>query len=80
MASLSALRVDLARRSKWNIGYMVAGLVYWSFATVVGTILPMESAKVLSCRDDVSAGWRFSSEAHLPTRASSLVVTGRFHL
>ena len=25
--SLSALRVDLARRSKWNIGYLVAGLV-----------------------------------------------------
>jgi uncharacterized protein DUF7010 len=45
--SLSALRVDLARRSKWNIGYLVAGLVYWSFAAVVGTILPMESAKVL---------------------------------
>ena len=45
--SLSALRVDLARRSKWNVGYLVAGLVYWSFAAVVGTILPMESAKVL---------------------------------
>lgn len=46
MDSLSALRIDLARRSKWNIGYMVAGLVYWSFATVVGIVLPMESAKV----------------------------------
>jgi hypothetical protein len=45
--SLGALRVDLARRSKWNIGYLVAGLVYWSFAAVVGTTLPMESAKVL---------------------------------
>ena len=47
MDSLSALRVDLARRSKWNIGYLVAGLVYWSFAAIVGTMLPMESAKVL---------------------------------
>ena len=25
MDSLSALRIDLARRSKWNIGYLVAG-------------------------------------------------------
>ena len=47
MDRLSALRVDLARRSKWNIGYLVAGFVYWSFAAIVGTMLPMGSAKVL---------------------------------
>ena len=46
MTSLSALRVDLARRSKWNIGYLVAGLVYWSFAAIVGALLPMESAAI----------------------------------
>ena len=47
MDSLTAMRIDLARRSKWNIGYLVAGLVYWSFAAIVGSILPMESAKLL---------------------------------
>jgi hypothetical protein len=46
MDSLTAMRIDLARRSKWNIGYFLAGFVYWSFATVVGMALPMESAKV----------------------------------
>jgi hypothetical protein len=45
--SLSSLRVDLARRSKWNIGYLVAGFVYWSFAAITGTMLPMASAKML---------------------------------
>jgi hypothetical protein len=40
------MRIDLARRSKWNIGYFVAGFVYWSFATLVGMALPMESARV----------------------------------
>jgi hypothetical protein len=45
--NLESLRVDLAKRSKWNIGYIVAGLVYWSFAAVVGTTLPTESATVL---------------------------------
>ena len=47
MDSLSGLRIDLAKRSKWNIGYLVAGLVYWSFAAIAGWMLPMESARVL---------------------------------
>ncbi len=44
--SLEELRVDLANRSKWNIGYFVAGFLYWSFATITGTLLPAESAKL----------------------------------
>ncbi|HEV3217558.1 MAG TPA: hypothetical protein VGZ27_17640 [Vicinamibacterales bacterium] len=46
MDSLQALRIDLARRSKWNIGYFAAGFVYWCFAAVVGAVLPIESARV----------------------------------
>jgi hypothetical protein len=45
--SLSALRVDLATRSKWNVGYLCAGVVYWTFAAIVGTMLPMRSAALL---------------------------------
>ena len=47
MDTLDGLRVDLARRSRWNVGYLLAGLIYWSFAAIVGTTLPMETAKVL---------------------------------
>jgi hypothetical protein len=46
MDNLEELRVDLANRSKWNIGYFVAGALYWLFATITGTLLPMQSAKV----------------------------------
>jgi hypothetical protein len=46
MDSLVALRIDLAKRSQWNIGYFVAGFLYWSFATIAGATQPLESAKV----------------------------------
>ena len=46
MDSLVALRIDLAKRSHWNIGYFVAGFLYWWFATITGSVLPMESAKL----------------------------------
>jgi hypothetical protein len=46
MDSLKALRIDLAKRSKWNIGYFAAGFVYWCFAAITGTVLPVESAKI----------------------------------
>jgi hypothetical protein len=46
MDSLRGLRIDLATRSQWNIGYLWAGFAYWCFAAVVGVALPIESAKV----------------------------------
>jgi hypothetical protein len=44
--TLQGLRIDLAARSQWNIGYVWAGFAYWSFAAVIGVALPIESAKV----------------------------------
>jgi len=44
--TLRGLRIDLATRSRWNIGYMWAGFAFWSFAAVIGVALPIESAKV----------------------------------
>jgi hypothetical protein len=44
--TLRGLRIDLAARSQWNVGYVWAGFAYWSFAAVIGVALPIESAKV----------------------------------
>lgn len=43
--SLQSLRVDLARRSFWNLGYFVAGLIFWLYVTTVNVYLPLEKAK-----------------------------------
>jgi hypothetical protein len=43
---LQDLRLDLAARSQWNIGYFYAGLVFWLYAAVVGWTLPLQIAKV----------------------------------
>jgi hypothetical protein len=43
---LQDLRIDLAARSKWNIGYFYAGLVFWLYAAVVGWVYPVQVAKV----------------------------------
>ena len=44
--NLNELRIDLARRSKWNVGYFAAGFLYWSFAAAVGSLLPVPAAKL----------------------------------
>src|SRR5205823_2076581 len=46
MDTLDALRIDLVKRSQWNIGYFAAGFVYWSFVTVMSLTLPVASARV----------------------------------
>ena len=43
---LQDLRIDLAARSQWNIGYFYAGLVFWLYAAVVGWTFPLQIAKV----------------------------------
>ena len=43
---LDDLRLDLAARSQWNIGYFYAGLVFWLYAAVVGWVFPLQIAKV----------------------------------
>jgi hypothetical protein len=46
MDSLRALRLDLADRSQWSIGYLAAGLVYWTFAALIGIGQPEPSVRV----------------------------------
>lgn len=46
MTELARLRVDLAQRSKRNIGYFAAGFLYSTFAAVVGAALPLPAAKL----------------------------------
>ncbi len=43
---LRLLRIDLAQRSRWNIGYFCGGLVFWLYVAVIGSVLPPDVAKV----------------------------------
>ena len=45
-AELQSLRIDLAQRGKWNLGYFVSGFIFWSFVLVVNFILPLETARI----------------------------------
>jgi hypothetical protein len=45
-ASLHLLRVDLAQRSKWNIGYFVSGFLFWVYAAAIGSVFPLLVARV----------------------------------
>ena len=44
---LSNLRLDLARRSKWNIGYFVAGLVLWIAVLITNLTVPVETGRFI---------------------------------
>lgn len=46
-ADLLALRVDLAHRSKWNIGYFVAGLALWIAILIVNQTVPIETGRIV---------------------------------
>ena len=43
---LSELRKDLAIRSFWNIGFFIAGFLFWIFVLVTGQIYALEQSKV----------------------------------
>ena len=44
--TLQRLRIDAARRGKWNIGYFAAGAVFWIFAAAVGLTYELERARL----------------------------------
>jgi hypothetical protein len=44
--TLNLLRVDLARRSKWNIGYFCSGFLFWVYAAAIGSVFPLLVARV----------------------------------
>ena len=46
-AEISILRKDLANRSFWNIGFFIAGFLFWTFVLITGQIYPLQQAKVL---------------------------------
>lgn len=43
---LADLRIELARRSKWNTGYLWSGFLFWSCVTVAGSVLALGDARV----------------------------------
>ncbi len=43
---LHSIRHDLAKRSFWNIGYFVAGLIFWIYVIVIEIYFPLEVAKI----------------------------------
>jgi hypothetical protein len=45
VSDLSYLRFDLARRSKWNIGYFIAGCLLWLGIFAAGQMLPIQHAR-----------------------------------
>ena len=65
--SLQEIRIDLAARSKWNLGYFYAGLVFWIYAGVVGWMLPLQTAKFY---------WLFGTSIILPV---ALVASKLLH-
>lgn len=44
--NLQSLRVDFAKRSYWNLGYFVAGLVFWLYVTAINVYFPLNTAKI----------------------------------
>jgi hypothetical protein len=45
--NIQDLQIDLATRSKWNIGFYWSGLVYWIFVLIVANVLPLDTAKFI---------------------------------
>jgi hypothetical protein len=43
--NLQALRIDLAKRSFWNLGYFVAGLIFWLYVIAIDVYFSLEAAK-----------------------------------
>jgi hypothetical protein len=43
--NLQSLRVDLAERSFWNLGYFVAGLIFWLYVIAINIYFPLKAAK-----------------------------------
>lgn len=46
MTDFNKIRVDAAKRSKWNIGYFAAGLFFWIFVGITGNNFPLKSAVI----------------------------------
>ncbi|MDO8289175.1 MAG: hypothetical protein Q7T44_08155 [Parvibaculum sp.] len=42
---LREVRKDLAIRSFWNIGFFIAGFIFWTFVLVTGQMYPLEQSK-----------------------------------
>ena len=47
MNNLQDIRIDLARKSKWNVGFYWSGLVFWVFVFVIGNLFPLSTAKII---------------------------------
>ena len=45
--SLSSLRMDLASRSGWNVGFFVAGMLLWIGILITNLAVPIETARMI---------------------------------
>ncbi len=45
--NLSDLRMDLATRSAWNIGFFVAGLLLWIAILITNLTVPIETGRII---------------------------------
>ena len=43
---LHSLRIDLAKRSYWNFGYFLAGLIFWLYVIAIDLYFSLETAKI----------------------------------
>ena len=46
LTQLDAVRIDLAKRSFWNIGYFVAGSAFWVYVAAVAVLVPLDVARI----------------------------------
>ena len=43
---ITNIRLELAKKSKWNIGYFIAGFVFWVYVSITSIIIPFDLAKI----------------------------------
>ena len=46
IGDLETLRIDAAKRGKWNIGFFAAGAAFWIAATVIGATIELSQARI----------------------------------
>ncbi len=44
--NINNLRIDAAKRGKWNIGFFSSGCLFWIYVAIIGNRFPLESARI----------------------------------
>lgn len=43
---INEVRIDAAKRGKWNIGFFAAGFLFWSYVGFIGQAYPLDMARI----------------------------------